>query len=214
MRLAICALLGVAVWAMLPGSIRPMTRLLIGFDVASIVFLSLIFATVAHAPEGSTRERAAKHDSGQITVLVLSIVAAGVCLSAIIVELSLVKQVAGFLEPLYLLFAVLTVLTAWCFVHVIFAIHYANRYFALLARASTNHEVAQGGLQIPGGNKNPEFSDFLYFSFVIGTTCCTSDISIASSSLRRVAMVQGIFAFFFNLTILGLMMSGIGGLMS
>ena len=58
-----------------------------------------------------------------------------------------------------------------------------------------------GGLEFPGGHL-PEYSDFLYFSFIIGVACQTGDVDISSRHMRRMALLHGLIAFLFNTVIL------------
>ena len=55
-----------------------------------------------------------------------------------------------------------------------------------------------GGLEFPGGEKYPDFMDFVYFSFVLGMTFQVSDVEISNSQLRRLAWIHGLISFAFN----------------
>jgi uncharacterized membrane protein len=88
-----------------------------------------------------------------------------------------------------------TILLSWCFVQVIFALHYAHHYFIKADRK---------GLAFPGGERQPDYADFLYFSFTIGSAFATSDVSITTPGLRRTVTLHTILSFFFNTFILGL----------
>jgi uncharacterized membrane protein len=61
-------------------------------------------------------------------------------------------------------------------------------------------------------DREPDYLDFLYFSFVIGMTSQVSDVAITSRSLRRVSLVHGILSFFFNTTILAITINLVGAL--
>ncbi len=54
--------------------------------------------------------------------------------------------------------------------------------------------------------------DFLYFAVVIGMTSQTSDVSISSSALRRLVLIHGVIAFFFNTTLLAITINIAAGL--
>ncbi len=51
-----------------------------------------------------------------------------------------------------------------------------------------------GGLEFPN-EKEPDFLDFAYFSFVIGMTCQVSDVQVSSQGMRRLALVHGLLSF-------------------
>jgi uncharacterized membrane protein len=42
--------------------------------------------------------------------------------------------------------------------------------------------------------------------------CSTSDINVTSKTVRREALIHGVFSFFFNIVVLGLTMNLISGL--
>ena len=99
-----------------------------------------------------------------------------------------------------------TVAASWIFVHVIFAIHYARRYYS----SETDGEDC-GGLLFPGG-ESPDDWDFLHFSIIIGVAAQTADIQIANRPLRRLATVHSVVAFVFNTVILALAINVMAGL--
>jgi uncharacterized membrane protein len=68
-----------------------------------------------------------------------------------------------------------------------------------------------GGLDFPE-DIEPDYWDFLYFSFVIGMTSQVSDVQITSQSLRRLSLLHGILSFFFNTAIVAMSINIIAGL--
>ena len=59
-------------------------------------------------------------------------------------------------------------------------------------------------LAFPDQNLQPNYWDFLYFSFTICVAVQTSDVAVKSRLLRQVVLAQSVLCFFFNLAILGL----------
>ncbi len=106
---------------------------------------------------------------------------------------------------LHLALSVVTILCSWFIVHTAFALHYAHEFY----------EDAPGtkerSLTFPGDSE-PDYLDFLYFAFVLGTTSQTSDVTICSGAMRRLALVHGVIAFFFNTTLLALVVNIAAGL--
>jgi uncharacterized membrane protein len=105
-----------------------------------------------------------------------------------------------------LLFAVATVLLSWAFVHSIFAVHYAHEFYRKGTTAS--------GLEFPGGDATPDYSDFFYFSFVIGMTFQVSDVQVTNRSIRRAVLAHGIVAFLFNVALLAIIINVAAGAIS
>jgi len=87
---------------------------------------------------------------------------------------------------------------AWALIHTAFALHYAHTYYRAPAGVP-----GSAPLQFPGAG-DPGYVDFLYFAFVIGSTAQTADVGITSARMRRLAMMHGVIAFFFNTTLLAL----------
>ncbi|HKI14880.1 MAG TPA: DUF1345 domain-containing protein [Roseiarcus sp.] len=90
-----------------------------------------------------------------------------------------------------------TVLSAWTFLQVMFALHYAGVYFA--PQPGGFH----GGLEFPG-TAQPGWMEFFYQAFVVGCTFASSDVNVTSKQMRRICVIQGVVGFFFNAIILAL----------
>ena len=133
--------------------------------------------------------RAKAKDEGQYIILGLYIIGAVMSLSAIVAELAVARQVEGVLGYRHIGLTILTILSSWAFTQLIFALHYAHDYYAPLNRG---HD---GGLLFPGKDL-PDYSDFLYFACVIGTSNQTADISLTSRKMRRTGLAHCVLAFF------------------
>jgi uncharacterized membrane protein len=88
------------------------------------------------------------------------------------------------------------VLGSWILVGVLFCFHYAHLFY----RAPS----ASPPLRFPEGLPDPDYWDFLYFSFTIAVAAQTSDVSVMTRGMRRLVLGHSVLAFFFNLAILGL----------
>jgi len=77
------------------------------------------------------------------------------------------------------------------------------------------HEFYRDGpapaLQFPGGQP-PSYGEFLYYAFVVGMTCQVSDVQVTGRAMRRLTLVHGVLAFFFNAGILALAINLAAGL--
>jgi len=99
-------------------------------------------------------------------------------------------------------FAIATVLVAWTMLQ----LSYAERY-ARLYRESTDSVPP---LDFPA-TPNPTLVEFAYFSFSVGSTFGTTDVSVQSSRFRGIVMCHGLLAFVYNTAVLGLVLSLISG---
>ena len=176
--------------------IREATRLLIAWNVGAWAFLFLILhMTMNPRREASVWSR--PEDENQWVLVVLGIVASLAATAAIVWELGPVKNMAGWEKAGHLALVGATVISAWTFLQVMFALHYAGVYFK-------RHKGGfNGGLEFPG-TPQPGWMEFFYQAFVIGCTFASSDVNVTSMRMRRIVVIQGVADFFFNAVILAL----------
>jgi uncharacterized membrane protein len=170
------------------------TRLLTGWDITLALYLVLAFHLMVRSDFRHIRRHAAMQDEGQFMILTCTVAAALASLAAIFVELGTSAGEASRPRNQVPLAAV-TILLSWAFIHTIFALHYAHEFY---------DETSGRGMTFPGGDPNPDYWDFVYFSFVIGMTSQVSDVAITSKVIRRTATVHGILSFLFNAALLAL----------
>jgi uncharacterized membrane protein len=196
-RLALAATLCAAALFLLPASLSGPTRALVAWNLGAGLYLVLAWTMMLRSTVEKLRWRARVQDDGAVAVLVLTLAAAVASLAAIVLELVGCKSVPPQVQTRHLALAGITILLSWFFVHTAFALHYAHEYYI-------DRSPAGGpGLAFPDKGV-PDYADFLYFSFVIGTTSQTADVAIASGAMRRLALLHGVVAFFFNTTLLAL----------
>jgi uncharacterized membrane protein len=193
-RMFVAAATGIAVALVPTASISPVTRALLGWNVAVWLYLVLIVWLMLRADHARLRRVATAHAEGAATVLAVVAVAAVVSLGATVFELSVAKAPgAGHALP-HLLFALATVAGSWLLVPTMFALNYASLYY----------HGDEGGLQFPSVEPafKPGYVDFMYFSFTIAVASQTADVSVSSRTLRRLVLMQSLLSFVFNTTIL------------
>ena len=192
-RLLAAIALGIVVGLLLPTSFSGQGRLLIGWDAGVALYLASTWTMMIRSDVHELRRRAAQHDEGEWTIILMSIAATLSSLVAIGAELLR----AGVGDPFHLWragLAALTIVMSWLFVHTIMALHYAHDYYLR----------EEPGLIFPDRIEQPDYWDFAYFAFTIGVAAQTADVAIASPRIRRVALAHSVLAFFFNTAILAL----------
>jgi uncharacterized membrane protein len=194
-RLFISALVVVVAIALCPSDWRTATRLLVGWDVGLALYIGLLLHMMSVAEVRHIRMRAKLQDEGQITVLTLTAIAALASLGAIVALLGMSE--AGNRDPSHLTLAIVTIFLSWTFTHSMFALHYAHEFY-------DENGGKGGGLIFPGDLREPDYWDFVYFSFVIGMTSQVSDIAITCRPIRHTVSAHGVISFFFNVTLLAL----------
>lgn len=207
LRLFVSIVIGVIVALVLPESLalHTITRIIIGWNVGTWLYLILAARMMFWSSHEKMRSRAILHDEGKFFVLAMVIFAAIASLGAIVAELSVVKDMHGMLRYLHIALAVLTILSSWAFTQVMFALHYAHDFYVATELGEN------GGLEFPGVT-TPDYSDFLYFACVIGTSGQTADVSFTRRSMRRTGLAHCVLAFFFNTTLVALTINIASGL--
>jgi len=193
-RLLSALALGAVAGALVPIAHGWLTRTLLGWDVAVWTYLILISVMMLRADPRRIRAVARMED--ERAVAVLAVVCLGVVASmvAIAFELATAKS-GGHAQASHYAFTGVTVVGAWLMVPMMFTVHYAHLYYR------THGEPP---LAFPERELQPDYWDFLYFSFTIAVASQTADISIRSSSMRRAVLVQSLLSFFFNTSVLAL----------
>jgi len=175
---------------------REATRLLVAWNVGSWAYLVLMTHFILRG-NADPRVDGRPEDENQWVLLVLGVIATSASLAAIVWELGPVKTMEGFAKAWRLALVGATILSAWTFIQVMFAIHYAGVYFGAVA------ESEPGGLEFPG-EREPGWTERVYQAFTVGCTFASSDTNVRSSRMRRISVIQGVVGFFFNTVILAL----------
>ncbi|HLI11279.1 MAG TPA: DUF1345 domain-containing protein [Alphaproteobacteria bacterium] len=205
-RLILATAVAIALYIALPATIMLATRLLVAFDVGALVFLAANWLMMVQATPAALRRRARAEDAGRAIVLALAAAVAVAILLAIGFQLHGLKDLPSGHMALHVGLAAATILLSWVFMNTMFALHYAHAYYDDAADGAD-----LGGLEFPGRG-DPDYWDFLYFSFVIGMTFQVSDVQVASRRLRRIVLAHGVLGFFFNVVVLALTINIVAGM--
>lgn len=192
-RLFISLALGLASLLVMPATLRIATRLLIAWDISIAFYITLAFALFLSCDSNRIHKLASRQDDGRFLILIMTAVAAFASIAAIVVELGIKPQ-----RTPQLVLAVVTIVLSWSAIHTTFALHYAHEYY---------RGRNPGGLAFPGGEQDPDYWDFVYFSFVIGMTAQVSDVGITDRVIRRTAIAHGVVSFIFNTALVALMVN-------
>lgn len=218
-RLFLGVVVGLLAFSFLPAETRLSTRLLIAWNAGTWIYFITSGIMIARATPESIRRRAKRTDEGRFFILVFTSLAALASIAAIIAQLAAVKDLHGGIKGLHIALAAATIVSAWLFIHLTYALHYAHEYFDEWATEPGTPAAERGGLRFPESQnpdypetQYPDYFDFLYFSYVIGVACQTADVDITSSAMRRTALVHCVLAFFFNSAVLALTINIAAGL--
>lgn len=195
-RLSIAIIAGLIVWLVLPGVWNPVTRGLIGWNMTVWSYLSLMAWLMMRANHVRVRNIAEQEDKSGVVILSIMSIAAIVSLAAIVLELSTLKGLPLSHRLAHYAFTGSTVFGSWLLVATLFTFHYARLFY--------QSPVTQRVLSFPDKETNPDYWDFLYFSFTIAVAAQTSDVSVMSRTVRKTVLAQSVLSFLFNIAIFGL----------
>jgi uncharacterized membrane protein len=204
-RLFLSVAIGVIAALLMPAGLGRALRLVISWDCGAATFLVLVIAMAAGATPESMRRRAAPEDEAGWVFLALVGSAAFFSMFAVLGLMRDAKAAGGPMSVAPALIAGITILLSWLFTHAVFAVHYAHNYFS---RPGANGKPP---LDFPGEESDPDYWDFLYFSFVVGMTAQVSDVQVTTQYWRRLVLAHGLLSFLFNTVVLALSINLLAG---
>jgi uncharacterized membrane protein len=188
--------LGVAVGILVPERYNDLRRALIGWNSGVWAYLLAMAWTMFRADHSRVRAIAERQDESGGAVLGAVIVGAILSVYAIVTELANMKDASEHVKALHYGFTALTVIGSWLLVGVMYCLHYAHLYYT-----AHKHTLP---LEFPDQHTQPNYWDFLYFSFTLSVAVQTSDVTVKTRAMRKLVLGHCVLAFFFNLVILGL----------
>ena len=171
--------------------------IMIGFDVAAVLFLVSVSPLLGTREGAAIRAHARENDANRAVLLAITVVVMVVLLVAIATE-----SLKHSPEPFTRILIVVTLAIAWVFSNTVYALHYAHLAYG--------DELQCKGLSFPGTNE-PLYWDFVYFAFTLGMTFQTSDVTISDQRIRRVVTLHCLAAFVFNIGVLAFTINVLGG---
>lgn len=174
-------------------------RALLGWCVGTALYLVLAWWLAEVFDAKSTRQRAQAQDEPSVVIFLVMVLAVLACVASIMLMLQQVKEMSGTERLLHMALAMLALALSWLFIQTIFAFRYAHRYY----QEEKRKEPAGPGLVFPN-QPDPDYFDFLYYSFVIGMSSQVSDVQVSSREMRRLTLGHGILSFAFNVLIVAL----------
>jgi len=203
-HLTLAIAFGAVVALLVPDSFAAITRALIAWNAAVWSYLVTMMWLITRADHRKVRAIADQQDENAGLVLVTLVVAAVFSLTAIFFELSELADARGSERAWRYVLTVMTLFGSWLLVGVLFCFHYAHMYYRATSWTAP--------LKFPDDEKEPDYWDFLYFSFTISVAVQTADIGIMTRAMRKLVLGHAVLNFFFNLVILGLSINIAAGL--
>jgi uncharacterized membrane protein len=202
-RIFIGLLAGVVTYVLQPWSLRPIQHALLAWDAGMWLYLILIWLRMVTADARDVQRIAEREDEGATAALAVISVAAVLSIVAIALELTSAKGHGAVAASINYGLTGATLIGAWILIPTIFTLQYARYY---------HQSTGEPSLRFPDRDLDPDYWDFLYFSFTIAVASQTSDVELCSRSARRTALAQSVLSFFFNAAVLGLSVNIAAGL--
>jgi uncharacterized membrane protein len=190
--------------ALIPFTQRWSEAVLGGFDAAALAYIASLYPLTRDRDAVTLRRHARDNDSGRAGVLVITLLLLAVIATAVRVELpdAHASHGNGHGGGWGLALVLMSLVTAWLFANTIYALHYAHMYFRGDSEGGLNFPRDRDGSGDESAVPCPQYWDFVYFSLTIGMAFATSDVEINDPAIRRVAVLHGAAAFFYNLIVL------------
>ena len=180
----------------------PSAAILIGWDVAVVIYLAWVWSSVWRLDPGVTAQLAKREDPST-AVAELMVVGAGTAL-LVAVGFALVRagQATGGMKAYLVTLGLLSVMLSWTVVHTIYMLRYARAYYA----------EPEGAIEF-NEKEPPIYTDFAYFSFTVGMCFQVSDTSITSKGVRRITLHHALLSYLFGAVLLGLVINVVATLL-
>ncbi|MGW6445790.1 DUF1345 domain-containing protein [Lentzea sp. NPDC055074] len=167
--------------------------LLVGWDVATLVYLVRAWMVVWPMDAEETAQHAVRNDPTRRVTEVVLLVAALASLVSVGFVLARAAHTSGGSELLRVGLGVLSVVLSWMVVHTIFTLRYARLYYY----------GADGGIDF-NQPEPPDYGDFAYVAFSIGMTFQVSDTSLSGREMRRTALKHALLSYLFGTGVLAM----------
>jgi len=194
-RLLIIAIAGAVAFFTLSSTPSAMVRLALAWIIASNLYVLSTFLMMYFSTKENIAHLSEKEDDGAIFILLTTLLGSIISLVVIVMIMTDIKSLIISDTAKEIGLVLLTYISSWFLIHTAFTLHYAHVYY------QDYEKTKQPPLLFPS-TLNPNYVDFLYFSLIVGMTCQTADVNIASTRMRCLAMIQGLTAFLFNTTLL------------
>jgi len=198
-RLLLALAAGTGAGLLAPSDWAPETRMLVGWNTGVWLYLLTVLQMMLQADHEHVQRKSLAQADGVGAVLLLAAAGALASLGAITLQLRQADH-----QTATLALALLTVIGSWLLLPVEFALAYASLY----------HRGGLGphGLEFPGLESAPDYTDFMYFAVTLAATSQTSDVAVSARPMRRLVLLHALLSFIFNTGVLALTINILAGM--
>jgi len=175
---------------------------LCAFDVAALVFIVWVWATIARADATATARTARGEDASRAAAEATLVGAGLTSLLAVVFTLAQAGHAGSPGRGLLTALAIGSVALAWISVHTVYLLRYARMYYS----------PPDGGIDFHG--EKPDYLDFAYLALTIGMTFQVSDTDLTGKRVRRTALHHALLSYIFGTVIVAITVSSVAGLLN
>lgn len=173
--------------------------LLAGWIVTAAVFVAWVWVTLGPLDATATKRHATREDPSRTTADLLLLGAGVTSLAGVALALLKGASAPSWADPVNAL-VLATVASSWGTIHTVFALRYADLYYA------------RGGGVDFNGDGEPDYRDFAYLAFTIGMTFQVSDTAVTERAMRRTVLRHALLSYLFGVVIIAAMINVVAGL--
>ncbi len=170
-------------------------------NVAALVFVIWVWATVAGADAATTARIARAEDASRTAAEAILVGAGGASLVAVVFTLAQAGHAGPPERGLLIVLAIGSVALAWTSLHTVYVLRYARLYYS----------APEGGIDFHG--ETPDYVDFAYLALTIGMTFQVSDTDLTGKRVRRVALHHALLSYVFGTGIVATTVSAVAALL-
>jgi uncharacterized membrane protein len=178
------------------------STVLLGWDAALVVLLSLIWIAVLKMTPSQTAGHALREDPSQALAGSMIIGAGIASLGAVGLILVKASNATGGDRAFLIVVGTMSVLLSWAVLHTVFTLRYARIYYS----------GTEGGIDF-NEEMSPNYVDFAYLALTIGMTFQVSDTNLTSQAIRRTALRHALISYLFGAVIIGVIINIVGSLL-
>jgi uncharacterized membrane protein len=190
-KVAACFLTGAACTAVVWQFIRPAPALLMGWDIAALIYLVMVWGAIYRKSAAVTARLAGEEDPSSPVAELVAVVASVAALVAVGFALVRAGQATGGTKAMLIALGTVSVAVSWLVVHTVYVLRYARTYYA----------APEGGINFHE-EERPDYLDFAYFAFTVGMTFQVSDTDISKKGIRRLTLHHALLSYVFGAVIL------------
>ena len=130
-RLTTALVISLAAFFVQPNWISTHTRVLVSWDLGTLIYLGLAWALIARSDAEMTRDHALSQDQSGYVIFLFVVSAACAGIVAIGFMVSTLKGLAFWPRAWHLALSIVALISAWLLIQTVFAFHYARHYYAV-----------------------------------------------------------------------------------